>query len=164
MRKAWIGTIALCAWLGAGGTPAHANWAYTTWNMTPDQVRKASTDPLQDPTDIDQRLRGRGDLQLLLMGTHKMGRYTFDVDFLFFENKLQRVVLYLQDMSLCGALAADLQKNYPKTNIDRSEGALTSREYQDETHFNVLYFYGLPGQKICRLSYSYTLSYGKHAQ
>jgi hypothetical protein len=163
LRAAALGTAAYLAALPFGGGPAHANWAYTKWNMTPEEVQAASSDLLELPTDIEQRLRGRGDLQLLLTGEHKMGRYTFDVDFLFVEHKLQRVVMNLRDIAQCDALAADVERDYPQSSIDRSEGAMTSREYQDEAHSNVVGFYAIPRQNICRLSYSFTLSYGKYA-
>jgi hypothetical protein len=163
LRAAALGTAACLVALSLGTRPACANWAYTQWNMTPDQVRAVSPDPLDKPTDIEQRLRGRGDLQLLLTGEHKMGPYLFDVDFLFIENKLQRVVMNLRDMAQCDALSAAVEKNYRQSSIDRSEGAMTSREYQDEAHSNVVGFYAIPRQNICRLSYSFTLSYGKYA-
>lgn len=163
LHAAGLATATTLAVLSSGAGAARANWAYTRWNMTPDQVRAASPDPLDVPTDIEQRLRGRGDLQLLLTGEHKMGRYTFDVDFLFIDRKLQRVVMNLQDMAQCAALAADVGRDYRQSSIDRSEGAMTSREYQDEKHFNVVEFYAVPGQHICRLSYSFTLSYGKYS-
>lgn len=163
LRAAALGGTVFLAALLPGGGPAVANWAYTQWNMTPDQVRAASPEPLDLPTDIEQRLRGRGDLQLLLTGAHRMGRYAFDVDFLFIERKLQRVVMNLQDMAQCAALAAEVERNYRQSSIDRSEGAMTSREYQDEAHSNVVEFYAIPRQRICRLTYSFTLSYGRYA-
>ena len=149
------------AGFGASG-PAWAGWEYTAWNMTPKQVRKASKAKFSEPDEFDQRVRRQGNMTPLLATVHRSGPYIYDVDFLFDpDERLQRVVLKLRDVEKCPDVIRALRSRYGQTSIDRSEGPLTSLEWQDGRNENVISMQFIPALQTCTLMYSYTLTYNR---
>jgi hypothetical protein len=75
--------------LMAFATPAMADWQYTRWGMTVDEVVAASGGSATKIKDRkDDRVR---DLPRLAVGTTKEGDVTFDVEFYFEKNKLRLI-------------------------------------------------------------------------
>jgi hypothetical protein len=91
-------------------SPAAANWQYTTWGMTPDQVTAAAHGNVLsvDPTTRNSM---DGD-QILLETPYSAGDFHFTADFGFDStSRLDRVHLVLQSGDAVGLRAA-LQKKY----------------------------------------------------
>ncbi|TAJ91961.1 hypothetical protein EPO44_14190 [bacterium] len=85
--------------------PSHADWQYTKWGMTSDEVVTASegkAKPGKDPRFLEAE--------------HSSGRYAFKVSFTFStsQKRLESVTLYLLDISNsnCGHLAGALFLKY----------------------------------------------------
>lgn len=157
MVRSLAAVASLLAFAPSG--PAQAGWEYTKWKMTPEQVREASSDNLSEPNDYDRRVKTQGNLVPLLTGEHRSGSYNYMVDFLFDEDqRLQRVVLNLENDERCAMLISSLKSRYGQTSIDRSEGSASSLEWQDVNHENVISLWSVPGLHTCTLTYSYTLT------
>jgi hypothetical protein len=74
------GLAVLCSCLAV---PAKANWAYTQWGMTPEQVAAASSGAVQ-VLPLSQRTRNDADRwELAAKGTYKDGSLTIDAGFTF---------------------------------------------------------------------------------
>jgi hypothetical protein len=74
------GLAALCSCLTV---PAKANWAYTQWGMTPEQVAAASSGAVQV---LPSSQRTRNDVlgwEMAAKGTYKDGSLTMDIGFTF---------------------------------------------------------------------------------
>lgn len=77
-RASRVAAIALCAVSSAGS--GHADWAYTNWKMTPEQVVKASKGLVQLVTP--QEAGGDGsNLAFAARGVYPAGALRFDVSF-----------------------------------------------------------------------------------
>jgi hypothetical protein len=68
-------------------TPAHANWQYTKWGMTPEQVIDASGNTVSKIPADQQRGKSRPGFVGLLSGVYSTGDFSFRVDFQFVKDK-----------------------------------------------------------------------------
>lgn len=79
----------LALFLMAFATPAMADWQYTRWGMTVDEVVAASNGSAKKIKDRkDDRV---WDLPRLVVGTAQEGDVTFNVEFYFENNKLRLI-------------------------------------------------------------------------
>jgi len=124
MREALAGVLAL-ALIGLAPTPAKANWQYTTWGMTPDQVVAASNGAARlapEPRRLDQwRLT-------LATADYSADGFAFNVRFLFGreDRRLQCVVLELRDYGQRFRLESRLTEIYGRP-ADRIEEGVDVR-------------------------------------
>ena len=109
MRRHGIAIIA--SGLMFGATTASADWEYTNWGMTPEQVITASHGQAKKivPLNREYRLRGKW-----VRSVHKSGDLAYDVVFRFELNSkgVNRVQLKLNDMGRCDSLAPMLKTRY----------------------------------------------------
>lgn len=104
-------------------SPALADWQYTKWGMTPEQVVAASKGAATATTDEERRQFSTTDGKsvALVKARYTSGSYQFDVHFLFDDGKLSLVSLNL-DESDEGLLAGDLTAKYgPPIDHSRSD-------------------------------------------
>lgn len=82
--------LAVAALAMAGlATPALADWQYTKWGMSPDEVITAANGTAQKVKDEkDKRVRK---LPRLATGKASEGKVNFDVEFFFLDNKLSLI-------------------------------------------------------------------------
>lgn len=107
-------TAALAAALLTLPTAAHADWSFTRWGMSPDQVIKAAKGKAQPMAggpgdrvmDMDPRATGG---PFSFEGRAYMANFYFDLDG---GRGLRVVRLNLLDQGQCDALGAELEKRY----------------------------------------------------
>lgn len=98
-----LGLIGVVVAMMIAAKPSLADWQYTKWGMTSDEVVAASegkAKPGKDPRSLEAE--------------HSSGRYAFKVSFGFStsQKRLERVILYLVDTSNCGYLGGALFLKY----------------------------------------------------
>ncbi len=89
-------------------TAAHADWQYTKWGMTPDQVIEASKGQAEQIKPLTREYRQRGKW---VRSFHKFRDWTFDVVFRFDVNSsgLNMIKLRLKDKKRCDSLVSALK-------------------------------------------------------
>lgn len=154
MRSGWSGIkasalmVSMVAWSVA---PAAADWQYTQWGMTPDQVRMASNDMAHPNTD---RTLDAGNLKAALAAPYQGTSAPLTAVFLFDpENKLQVVTLKPVDGTTCPAIAQALGANHgaPGAKADMVEGQ--TQRWDDIENDNLVVYADL-GQGVCTIQYS----------
>jgi hypothetical protein len=115
--------------------PARADWEYTKWGMTVDEVLAASSEKLYR-TDKKFQEETRvvvtdDNVAALVAGVHTSGRYTFFA-LLYFDVQSKRLVtvsLKLTDIDSAGDLKRDLQGQYgPPTEGQGSHSQIWTRD------------------------------------
>lgn len=92
---------------------AHADWQYTKWGMTPEQVITASKGAAS-MRDFDQGLGSQFPVTKELQADYASGRHTFTVKFNFENGGLKGVSLYRKSPETCYELRQDLEAVYGK--------------------------------------------------
>lgn len=117
---------------GTTASPAAANWQFTKWGMTADQVKAASV--------------GKEE--------YTAGNYAFKVDYVYGDDGgLSRVVLTLKKPIQCEALIADLSVKYGKpVGFERPIPDITKVKWADSANNDTVEVTKLPSD--CFLAYS----------
>lgn len=154
MRSVWGWTaasaLAVCGWAGSA-LPAAANWQYTQWGMTPDQVKAASDDVTQP--NPDRTLDAAG-LRAALTAPYQGAAIPFTAVFLFdASGKLQVVTLKPVGGIACPVIVRALGANHgdPEGKADIVQ-ARTLR-WDDVDADNMIVYVDL-GQGHCTVQYS----------
>jgi hypothetical protein len=132
MRRYFI-VATIFAWL-TGLQYANADWQYTNWEMTPDQVIAASGGKsVRDDTPSS----GKGPNRRLLKGDYTSGQFHFRVEFYFNENtnRLSLVQLQLLDPGLGYTLEQSLISKYGKP-LEAHPGVIRITRWQDASNNN----------------------------
>ena len=142
----WI-LIAIMLW----SIPAHADWQYTRWGMTANQVVEASKGrALEIPSD---RQRYRGGVTLLESSYSASGIdfrtiFTFDN-----SQKLHSIILEPKSFNDCGKIQTLVLSNYgPAIHQDRS-GSMMHYQWVDREKSNFIRFSWDDRISICVFSY-----------
>jgi hypothetical protein len=146
MRTLSLFGVALAVWSG----PAAANWQYTRWGMSPDQVIAASKNKAH--TASDPAMHGTDEARNLLDGKYQSQGFDFDINFLFDpSNKLSHVNLHLVTPADCPKLQGRLSNIYgpPKTS---ATPIVSFAKWWDKRHGNVLVLMQI-GDQSCKLDY-----------
>ena len=150
------GSLAMVAGLGiaalaAGSGPASADWQYTQWGMTPDQVKAASGEVAQD--NPDRRLDADG-FSAKLTAAFKGEAIPFTAVFLFnAQDRLRYVTLSPVDRISCPLIVDTLAAHYgpPEGRADMVH-ARTMR-WDDVANDNLVVYLDLGGGD-CTIQYS----------
>ncbi len=138
-------------------TTASANWQYTKWDMSIDEiqksVKKATKNTATEFSGTDTKT-WRGELRPLLGTKYNSGHFSFNVDFLFnWGKQLKMVVLTPSAYSQCQPLGESLMSKYGKPDVDRSSGSGASYDWHDEKGGNVVTYYDIQGISHCEVIY-----------
>lgn len=127
MRR-FAASLALAAGLMAAPALAHADWAWTRWDMSSDQVIKASKGKVASvPPRPGARVHG---WELMAEGGMKQDGFDFKGEFFFDPSgaQLKVVRLTLNDPGQCEALAGKLAARFgPAVDTTTPMGALKLR-------------------------------------
>ncbi|HEY0833899.1 MAG TPA: hypothetical protein VGE72_08335 [Azospirillum sp.] len=129
---------AALAMLVAPSGPALADWQYTRWGMTPDEVKAACacTMDVLTPEEIQQYTYGKG--RALLKTTYTSGEHRFTARFVFGKSDglLSRVELLLNADSDVFSLKRDLLEKYGKPSEEK------------KTKFSEMYWWHTPSGRV----------------
>ena len=148
----WMMAFALAtSALACSALPAAADWQYTQWGMTPNEVRAASNDVAHP--NLDRALDAE-DLRAVLTAPYQGAAIPFTAVFLFDpENKLQAVTLNPVGGIACPVIVQALNANHgaPEGMADMVK-AKTLR-WDDIANDNLVVYVDL-GQGNCTIQYS----------
>jgi hypothetical protein len=100
--------FALLVW----AVPARADWQYTKWGMTPEQVIEASGGSVSKIPEAQRKGRSRPNFIGLLSGAYSAGDFQFKVDFQFSRNLLEMIGMNLIAYDRCERLKNTLLSKY----------------------------------------------------
>jgi len=113
--KIIAGLVAICL-ITSVASSAWADWQYTKWGMTPEQVQRAAGGVLSDRPEPCALC----DPKPLLAGTYSTGDFTFPLVFYFDQSrKLASVGLSLPETRKCHALHDSLKAKYGTPNWEK---------------------------------------------
>jgi len=121
-------------------TMASANWQFTRWGMTPEEVQVAAGGTLTTPAADERCLQCS--LVPLLAGSYSTGEFSFRVLYQFDGNRaLQGTNLNLTDGTRCHALQDSLRAQYgvPTRELG-GDNELHSKQWLDPANGNTLRF------------------------
>lgn len=149
MKKVYL--AAAC--LAAIATPAHAQWQWAKWGMTPTQVITASKGQAQMAAGDKS---AQGDTTRDVTSRYSAGDRTFDVSFWFDADGLQSVTLSPTGEHRCLSLRRDLLARYGEP-VERSVRSVERLMWADRPSGNRVVII-IDGDDFCELQYGPLLS------
>lgn len=138
---------------------AHADWQYSKWGMSPEEVTTASEGLAIKPVKPDKYDDGL--VIHLLSAPYETGRFKFESKF-WFDNtnsNLVMVQLDLQDINKCGLLRRELSDIYGASEIGLSK-LVNDDKWRDEDNGNIITLTSYDGA-FCTLDYKPIVEPGK---
>lgn len=127
-------------------SPAKADWQFTKWGMSPDQVQKASPVKLSsgDYCPVNNKNNSSGYYQVKYATDWNVGSMKFIACFLFADNKLRIVNLFSKNVNQ-DVLIRGLSQKYGQPKIDKF---YTSTNYKwnipnEQVRFTYSFFEGV---------------------
>ncbi len=132
-------------------SPAAANWQYTQWGMSPDEVTTASNSAAR--SNPDRMLDAEG-LQAELIAPYQGAAIPFTAVFLFDpENKLEVVTLNPVGGIACPVIVQALGANHGKPEGDADMVLAKTLRWDDVDNNNLIVYADL-GEGKCTIQYS----------
>ncbi|MBO1022836.1 hypothetical protein IPV08_23025 [Methylobacterium sp. SD274] len=131
-------------------TQANADWQYTRWGMTVDEVNEASGKSLTTYRDDSE---AKSNNQSLLIGGYKSDDIHFNTYFRFGKtSKLLETIILKAAPKLCGRVESRLIQTYGKPfKTDNIDKVLVSHQWFDRANNNKVDFIAHTGR--CDVSY-----------
>jgi hypothetical protein len=139
--------------------PAYADWQYTKWGMTPEQVVDASGGSGSKIPLSQQGGKSRLGFTALLVGRYTLGDFSFDLDFQFAKTGLEMVAMELTPYSYdrCKRLENTMLSKYGSPfegERGDSLGPLNTRMvWHDRQGGNSVLFSNVREVKVCHVTY-----------
>lgn len=143
--SAKLGSVVIAALAACTPQPALADWQYSRWGMSPQEVVAASNGSAS-PTNSEPSVQG--DTTKEVIGTYQAAERTFNVSFYFRHQRLDKVILKLYDSEQCQATTRDLLAVYSLPVL--ASGARL--EWNDPAKGNYVKMVNVGG--YCELQYS----------
>lgn len=110
--------VAIYASTGLYSGSAYADWQYTRWGMSPEQVVAASDNTVRPAKEIVKTTDGQQ--TKMLEGTYQTGAFSFQSAFYFnLQNQLSAVQLSLRNVSDCPSLWGTMQTSYGPPEVSK---------------------------------------------
>lgn len=115
-----------------------ADWQYTKWGMTSQQVVEASQGKASPIAEEERKGKSTDTAESLLSAPYVAGKFNFEVSFLFDRktSKLSRIHLSLIDPSLCSELLESLSGKYGEPSLVKESSVFSRKEWRDKEHEN----------------------------
>jgi hypothetical protein len=140
--------LALTCW---GASTAKADWEYTKWGMTPQQVVGALKNLARESSD--RRPDSDGNVTKLV-APDKSGKFSFEAQFEFdAADRLSAVTLLLTDKSLCHDLQVSVETAYGPVQGGTSTSLYIIENWQDQKNKNSVTYTALY-KSDCYVHYS----------
>ena len=127
--------------LTLAGSPALADWQYTHWGMTPEEVLAAAPNPIGRPDKADFYDES-ANLAHLLTSTYSVGDLSFQVQFIFHDLESLAAVRLVPYMNNCTQLERILTDTYgaPERGDER-RGDIRFLQWWDGQSENVVMYF-----------------------
>lgn len=137
-------------------TPAAADWEFTRWGMTVEQVQAASGNTLDTIPEYRRPGMRIGATLPILEGVFKAGAFRFYVNYHFdAQGMLELVDLQPDNYTIGREIESALLARYGRPIVDKSGGSCAAcYEWQDLERGNVVNFYRTPSINSIRLRYT----------
>jgi len=145
MKKVYL--VATC--LAVIAAPAHAQWQWTKWGMTPTQVIAAGKGQAR-AAEGDKS--SQGDATRDVAGEYSVGHRTFKVSFWFDAGGLEKVTLSPIGEHRCLDLRRDLLAKYGEP-VERSPRSVERLMWADKVSGNRVVII-IDGDNFCELQYA----------
>lgn len=144
--------FALPLLIGFTVTPAYADWQYTKWGMSPEQVIKATGGKAEANNDEG---RNNPQAKALLQTPYATERFDFLAVFMFNRksNRLQYVSLELTEPARCGEAIEQLKDRYGSPLDDTGPGLVHRLTWRDTQQGNSVEATQI-GDRMCHVMYS----------
>ena len=140
-----------------GTSAAKADWEYTKWGMTLQQVVSASKNLARESSD--RRPDSAGNVTKLV-APYKSGKFSFEARFEFdAADRLSAVTLFLTDKWLCDELQVSVETAYGPVQGGTSTSLYIIENWQDQKNKNSVTFTALY-RSDCYIHYSVIKSPG----
>jgi hypothetical protein len=133
-------------------SPIQADWQYTRWGMTPNQINEASSGNASQipPREGSRTING----EMLAHGSYVSGPYKFGVDFFFNELGLSQVTLHPVSKEHCATIVRDLTGKYgDPVSVTKLPMQVLSLVWRDVTPNNEIRF-NAEGSVDCSIVYT----------
>lgn len=150
-----LARFALASLFVCTASVAHADWQYTMWGMTPDQVVSASSGAAVAVDGKRGMNMDKPDIEAKLSAPYQAGSFAFDAVFSFTKKgeALARVQLWPKDKAQCSQLQTELGTKYGKPIHAKADSLLRSAYWKDEATNNMVSFTVVGGFITCYVSY-----------
>lgn len=150
--------LVMAVWIAGYGDPAHADWQYTKFGMTLDQVVAASEGAAKAEPDPkrDRSQQGVVLSKALATAQYQFKDFTFDVAFGFDpkDSLLNAVSLRMKEGGRsCSALLGELTNAYGKPDIADRGSVVTKITWRSESTKNVVELVQV-SDKYCGIAYT----------
>lgn len=152
MRKIVAWALACCCTAPFIAVNAHAEWEYTEWGMSPDEVVAAATTQGIDVDWVHEASPLPSGGTKLLVSEHRAAGHLFDVDFIFQDDRLNVVGLSSSTPERCGELARALVQTYGEPEFQERIYSATNYRWRDVESGNVIQLLDMGG-RACRIVY-----------
>ncbi len=142
------------------GSTARADWQYTKWGMTPEEVVAASSEAARPATDEERQkafIRTQPAREPLAVGRYSGGVYDFKAVFYFENRALVEVRLtlapYADPNGLWAALAGQYGEPIEAKQLDKGITAFKAKRWRDSTNKNLVTASESYGIRVFEISY-----------
>jgi hypothetical protein len=135
-----------------GASAAKADWEYTKWGMTPQQIVSASKNLARE--NSDRRPDSDGNVAKLV-APYNSGKFSFEARFEFdAADRLSALTLLLTDKSLCHDLQVNVETTYGPVQGGTSTSLYLIENWQDQKNKNSVTYTALYKLSDCYVQYS----------
>lgn len=139
------GLVAFISLSIMSSSPALADWKYTQWGESLSSILAKQEQKIEPTTDKEEHSEGKIFGLAKAKTTYKASNTTFNVLFLFTNDKLSRVSLMIDNTKTAARLLSDLGDQYgaPEQMETRSDTCLSkSKIWRDVPNGNIVEFSG----------------------
>jgi len=152
MQRA-VATLAIVLVLVGQAAPARADWQYTRWGMTQQELLAAGTGQVV-PAGPAEAKTAPEQFEAIGKAPYRAGDFAFEALFLARDGRLALVRLRLLDPSRCDALEDSLKARYGPPRERRIRNGLLGANWFDAATRNTVQLTAHAGISICYLGYS----------
>ncbi len=134
-------------------TVANADWQYTKWGMTVDEVMRSSKLRAKTPTKVN--IAANGHILHLLSAPYKANSFKFTAEFWFNKNnkRLNMVKLVLINLSQCNEITSNMRDIYGIPYYQNKTDYSIVTKWHDEINKNSILMSEY-GNATCSIQYS----------
>jgi len=127
---------------------AYADWQYTTWGMTPDEVVAASKGLASRTEDAEKGIK-------LAVGSHTANGIDYSVSFIFSKGdpRLSSVYLISKDPGVCPTISNQLTDVYGKPESKSASGLATITKWRSGQANALIQLVQIGSSSHCEISY-----------
>lgn len=141
LRRTRLLLPALVVWVVSASFVARADWQFTRWGMSPEQVLAAAKGRAQKHSEEKPNNAGPRSSEVLAVGTYEAGEFKFSVHYEFKERRLVGVLLQLDNVERGSSLVESLMARYGTPMSSEKFAGGMMMKWLDAKERNTIEFY-----------------------